>query len=99
VIVRFRSEAATDVSLARDWYDAQSPGLGDSFVSALEQVIDLVGALPEAFPEIAVGLSDGRSFRASPTRSTTVSMPAASTLSRAFTPGSHPVAGVAGGEV
>jgi len=56
VIVRFRSEAATDVSLARDWYDAQSPGLGDSFVSALEQVIDLVGALPEAFPEIAVGL-------------------------------------------
>jgi len=44
------------VSLARDWYEARSPGLGDSFVSALEQVVDLVAALPEAFPEIAVGL-------------------------------------------
>ena len=54
--VRFRTEAAADVSLARDWYDAQSPGLGDSFVSALEQIVDLVAALPEAFPEIAVGL-------------------------------------------
>ncbi len=44
------------MSLARDWYEARSPGLGDSFVSALEQVVDLVAALPEAFPEIAVGL-------------------------------------------
>jgi plasmid stabilization system protein ParE len=56
VDVRFRAEAAADVSLARDWYDARSPGLGDSFVSALEQIVDLVAALPEAFPEIAVGL-------------------------------------------
>jgi plasmid stabilization system protein ParE len=57
VTVRFRAEAAADVSLARDWYDAQSPGLGDSFVGALEQIVDLVAALPEAFPEIAVGLT------------------------------------------
>jgi len=56
VTVRFRTEAAADVSLARDWYDAQSPGLGDSFVSSLEEIVDLVTALPEAFPEIAVGL-------------------------------------------
>jgi len=56
VTVRFRSEAASDVVLAREWYDAQRPGLGEDFVQSLERVIDLVSALPEAFPEIAVGL-------------------------------------------
>jgi hypothetical protein len=45
VRVRFRTEAADDVSLAREWYDAQSPGLGDSFVGSLEQIVDLVGEL------------------------------------------------------
>ncbi len=54
--VRFRSEAASDVVLAREWYDAQRPGLGDEFVQGLEHVIELISDLPEAFPEIAVGL-------------------------------------------
>ncbi|GMV07528.1 MAG: hypothetical protein AMXMBFR53_38030 [Gemmatimonadota bacterium] len=54
--VRFRAEAATDVTLARDWYDAQREGLGDSFVGSLERTVDLIAALPEAFPEIAAGL-------------------------------------------
>ena len=53
--VRFRSEAASDVVLAREWYDAQRPGLGDEFVQALERVIDPISDLPEAFPEIAAG--------------------------------------------
>ena len=56
MIVRFRSEAASDVVLAKEWYDAQRPGLGDEFVQALERVIDLITYLPDAFPEIAVGL-------------------------------------------
>jgi plasmid stabilization system protein ParE len=56
VTVRFRSEAASDVLLAREWYDGQRPGLGDDFVRSLERVIDLISELPEAFPEIAVGL-------------------------------------------
>lgn len=54
--VRFRTEAADDVFLAREWYDAQSLGLGNSFVGSLEQVVDLVAELPGAFPEIAAGL-------------------------------------------
>ena len=54
--VRFRSEAASDVVLAREWYDAQRPGLGEDFVQSLEQIMDLISDLPEAFPEIAVGL-------------------------------------------
>jgi plasmid stabilization system protein ParE len=56
VTVRFRSEAASDVLLAREWYDSQRPGLGDDFVRSLERVIELISELPEAFPEIAVGL-------------------------------------------
>jgi len=54
--VRFRSEAAADVALARDWYEAQSAGLGDSFVGALERTVELLASLPEAFPEIAMGV-------------------------------------------
>lgn len=56
MIVRFRAEAASDVVLARQWYDDQHAGLGDDFVEALERVIEVVGALPEAFPEIASGV-------------------------------------------
>jgi plasmid stabilization system protein ParE len=56
VKVRFRAEAVADVSLAREWYEAKSPGLGGAFVESLEKIVDLVVDVPEAFPEIAVGL-------------------------------------------
>jgi plasmid stabilization system protein ParE len=55
VKVRFRTEAASDVMSAREWYDAQRSGLGDDFVATLEHIIGLVAELPEAFPEIAAG--------------------------------------------
>jgi hypothetical protein len=44
--IRFRSEAASDVALAREWYDAQRSGLGDQFVEALDHLIDLISDLP-----------------------------------------------------
>lgn len=56
MIVRFRSEAAEDVALAKEWYDTRRPGLGDDFSDSLEEVIGLVAAHPEAFHEIAIGL-------------------------------------------
>jgi toxin ParE1/3/4 len=56
VVIRFRTEAAADVALAKEWYDAQRPGLGNDFLKALERVVDLVSDLPEAFPEVAAGL-------------------------------------------
>jgi plasmid stabilization system protein ParE len=55
VKVRFRREAASDVVLAREWYDEQRPGLGGEFVRSLEDTIDVIAEFPEAFPEIAVG--------------------------------------------
>ena len=42
--------------LAREWYEAKRPGLGDDFARSLDHVIELVCELPTAFPEIAVGL-------------------------------------------
>ena len=53
--VRFRLEAAADVEAARSWYDEQRIGLGDDFVGALEQAVQLIVEFPEAFPEIAAG--------------------------------------------
>jgi len=55
VKVRFRAEAASDVVSAREWYDEQRVGLGDDFIRSLEQVIERISELPEAFPEIAAG--------------------------------------------
>lgn len=49
--VRFLSEAASDVVLAREWYEGQHPGLGDDFVQSLERLVGLLSDLPEAFPE------------------------------------------------
>jgi len=46
VTVRFPTEAVTDIALARDWYDAQSAGLGDAFMDSLEGTVDLIAALP-----------------------------------------------------
>jgi hypothetical protein len=45
VIVRFRTEAADDVTLAWEWYDAQRAGLGDSFLNSLESAVDLITAV------------------------------------------------------
>lgn len=54
--VRFRSEAVSDVEAARRWYDEQRPGLGADFVGSFQEVVELTAELPEACPEIAVGL-------------------------------------------
>ena len=51
--IRLRLAAAAEVEGARGWYDGQRVGLGDEFVEALEQAIELVGTFPDAFPEIA----------------------------------------------
>ena len=53
--VRFRAEAAADVLRARKWYDQQRQALGDEFVEALEQLIDLISTFPAAAGEIGAG--------------------------------------------
>jgi plasmid stabilization system protein ParE len=48
--VQFVSAALADVEDARQWYDAQRPGLGDDFLDAFEGAVDSVAAFPTAYP-------------------------------------------------
>jgi plasmid stabilization system protein ParE len=44
-----RPEAETDMAEARDWYERQSAGLGQAFLTAVEAVFAHVGAFPESY--------------------------------------------------
>ncbi len=48
--VRYRPEAVEDIAEAYDWYEAERPGLGDDFRTALSQVEHLLAQSPESFP-------------------------------------------------
>ena len=54
--VRFRTEASSEVVLAKRWCHERRPGLGEDFAQSLEHTIDSISALPQAFPDVAVGL-------------------------------------------
>lgn len=47
--VRFRPEAAAELSQARDWYAGRESGLGHEFVAAVDAAVDRVVARPLAF--------------------------------------------------
>src|SRR5437016_4760994 len=47
--VGFRPEAQDDVLLAREWYERQSPGLGDAFAAMVEQLLGRIVAMPESY--------------------------------------------------
>jgi plasmid stabilization system protein ParE len=53
VRVRFRTEAASDLESAAAWYGKQREGLGQEFVAAVGQVLELVADRPDAFPLVA----------------------------------------------
>ena len=46
----FLAAAFDDVEAARQWYEAQRPGLGDEFVSAVDAAVTAVVEFPEAYP-------------------------------------------------
>jgi plasmid stabilization system protein ParE len=48
--VRFHRAAVADLIAARDWYEHARPGLGDSFATEVERVVDLVDQFPSRFP-------------------------------------------------
>ena len=50
--LRFRAEAAADLLDARQWYDAQSRGLGAEFLRAFWAVAELIERFPDAFPAV-----------------------------------------------
>jgi toxin ParE1/3/4 len=48
--VVFDSEAKAEFDAAAAWYEAQRTGLGDDFVNEVEQAIQRIAQMPQAFP-------------------------------------------------
>jgi plasmid stabilization system protein ParE len=45
-----RPEAEQDMLEGRDWYEGQRQGLGAEFLTAVEEVFDLIREMPELYP-------------------------------------------------
>jgi plasmid stabilization system protein ParE len=43
------SEAEADLAAARDWYDAQRPGLGDEFIDEFMRTVGRIADMPESY--------------------------------------------------
>jgi plasmid stabilization system protein ParE len=65
VLVRFSAEAASELDDATAWYDKQAPGLGDSFIDAVEAAIAIIADWPQSGAPV-VGIPDGRDVRRAP---------------------------------
>jgi plasmid stabilization system protein ParE len=50
--VRVLSLALADVAKARDWYDAQRPGLGAEFIEEFDRALKRIAADPEIFQKV-----------------------------------------------
>lgn len=48
--VVFDSEAKDEFRAAAAYYEAQRPGLGDDFVAEVEQAVQRIAQIPQAFP-------------------------------------------------
>jgi plasmid stabilization system protein ParE len=46
--VRFSAEAAAELEAAAQWYEEQRPGLGGTFVDAVETTLDRIARWPES---------------------------------------------------
>ena len=44
--------AARDIAEARDWYDAQQPGIGKAFLDEIESALNRVSIGPDRYPII-----------------------------------------------
>jgi plasmid stabilization system protein ParE len=57
--IHLRRVALRDIREARDWYEQRQPGLGQAFVNAVQDGVDLIGRAPETY-----ALVSGRTRRA-----------------------------------
>jgi plasmid stabilization system protein ParE len=52
----FRLAARAELFEARYWYESQRAGLGEEFAAAVSGAIDRIGAHPELYPVIRLGV-------------------------------------------
>jgi plasmid stabilization system protein ParE len=50
--VILRPGAERDIEIARNWYDTQQFGLGEAFLSAVQERLEAIRQFPEACPKI-----------------------------------------------
>jgi toxin ParE1/3/4 len=55
----FRRAARAEFDEAADWYEDRRPGLGGTFVAAVQRVLDRAGNLPDYYPVVRVGVREG----------------------------------------
>ena len=48
--------AELDLAEAKSWYERQSRGLGDDFLLCIEEALDRIRLLPEAYREVVPGV-------------------------------------------
>jgi hypothetical protein len=49
--VRLSALAALDIQQAREWHDAQEPGLGDQFLQRVNETMTRIGQNPHQYPD------------------------------------------------
>jgi plasmid stabilization system protein ParE len=52
VTIVLRPEAEADLQEARDWHEAQRPGLGSEFMGEVDTVFQHVATAPQRFPKL-----------------------------------------------
>ncbi len=55
-----RPEAQADLLAARNWYEQQRTGLGDTFAEAVEQILSWIEAMPEMYAVVAWDVRRGK---------------------------------------
>ena len=65
--VRLSALAALDIQRAREWHDAQEPGLGDQFLQRVNETMMRIGQNPHQYPTIIE--DEGPTFASSNTAS------------------------------
>ncbi len=59
-VATFRPEAQIDVLEARDWYERQQQGLGDSFKDSLDHIIVRVETMPQMYAVVFSNVRRGK---------------------------------------
>ena|SRR5258708_37401310 len=58
--VVFRPEAQVDVLQTRDWYEQQTPGLGETFSVALDEAVIRIEAMPQMYAMVFRDIRRGK---------------------------------------
>ncbi|MEM1293209.1 MAG: type II toxin-antitoxin system RelE/ParE family toxin [Cyanobacteria bacterium P01_H01_bin.162] len=48
----FRAVVRDELDEAYRWYESQKPGLGNEFLDCIDEVLNRIGGMPEAYPVV-----------------------------------------------